>query len=457
MHFTTGPAKGKDVLAIATQRCEQSFFNGAGIQFWDVTKPSAPVRLGSFIGPPDSTSSSGAQEWGIFEDIRMFTRPDKPGRVFALTTTPFSIGNGHSATTTGDFRVLDITDPANPVQIENFPNASIGSNSNNGCKIFSAGRSAAPTPDGKGAILSFYDGAQPSTLPPGTTPESTLFPTNLSATRTASVFDLSLDHLPQFITGDMMPIFAPVPPSWGYAPGQDGGTLPGGGVAPEGNAADVQPWLSAADGHLLSFVSEESFDPALTAVTIDGPAGGADTRRGCESQVATQKLYQLPQQRLSGDVAYVGRGCPGSPLDRTTNPGADPYLQDPKGKIAVFESGGSGFDGCSSSAKVKRAAAAGATGAMFNLSCCPLLNLVIPGPRGNPEDPDRWRTGREHRADGAPAPQPRALKRDLPAVVGSLEHEQRLGQAVWGRGVGRDERLTDRHHRIGHRLRAERW
>ena len=378
MHFTTGPQAGKDILAIATQRCEQSFFTGAGIEFWDVTNPAAPARLGSFIGPPDP-APPGVKEWGIFEDVRMFTRADKPGHVFAVATTPFSVGNAHSAIATGDFRLLDVTDPANAVQIGDFPSVSIGQSSNNGCKTFQGGRSAAPTPDGKSAIFSFYDGAQPSTLPPNTAQISEIIPTGFSPNRSAAVFDLSLDNLPQFVAGPIT-TFSPLPPSWGFAPGQDGGTLPGGGVAPEGNAADVQPWLSAADGHLLSFVSEEGFDPALTNVTIDGP-GAPFSLRGCENPIG-KKLYSLPNQSVSGSAAYVGRGCPGSPIDRSPNPSADPYLQDPAGKVAVFESGGSSFDGCSTAAKIKRAAAAGATAAVFNQSCCPLLGNLNSGPDG---------------------------------------------------------------------------
>jgi hypothetical protein len=42
------PVTNQDILAVATQRCEQSFFNGAFIDFWDVTDPASPVRVGRF-------------------------------------------------------------------------------------------------------------------------------------------------------------------------------------------------------------------------------------------------------------------------------------------------------------------------------------------------------------------------------------------------------------------------
>lgn len=42
------PVTKQKILAIATQRCEQSFFNGARIEFWDVTDPAAPSHVGNF-------------------------------------------------------------------------------------------------------------------------------------------------------------------------------------------------------------------------------------------------------------------------------------------------------------------------------------------------------------------------------------------------------------------------
>jgi hypothetical protein len=58
---------------------------------------------------------------------------------------------------------------------------------------------------------------------------------------------------------------------------------------------------------------------------------------------------------VTGNVAYVGRGCP-----------ADPYLTDPSGKIALIDRGS-----CGVSLKIDRAAKAGATAV--------LIGLVAPG------------------------------------------------------------------------------
>lgn len=67
---------------------------------------------------------------------------------------------------------------------------------------------------------------------------------------------------------------------------------------------------------------------------------------------------------FSGDVTYVGRGCPAGSIDDTNSD--DPYLADPDGTVALIDRGD-----CSVSLKVERAAEAGATAV--------LLGLVAPG------------------------------------------------------------------------------
>ena len=67
---------------------------------------------------------------------------------------------------------------------------------------------------------------------------------------------------------------------------------------------------------------------------------------------------------FTGDVAYVGQGCPADSIE----PGSpeDPYLADPTGKVALIDRGG-----CAVSLKVERAALAGASAVM--------IGLVAPG------------------------------------------------------------------------------
>ncbi|MGH2899567.1 MAG: hypothetical protein ACRDMZ_12910, partial [Solirubrobacteraceae bacterium] len=46
------PVTNKDILAITTERCEQSFFDGARIEFWDVTTPASATMVGK-LDPED--------------------------------------------------------------------------------------------------------------------------------------------------------------------------------------------------------------------------------------------------------------------------------------------------------------------------------------------------------------------------------------------------------------------
>lgn len=392
------PVSGRDILAITTERCEQSFFDGARIEFWDVTDPrnipSAPVGVfdpETIVNPlcnpgPPITCPAGVSppdgRWGIFEDVRMFTRDNGPGgstRVYALATTPFSIGNTGGVSFFGDVRLLDITNPASPRQLATFPDSAMGQNSNNGCRTFQAGRVATPSPDRRRAIVSFYDGPQPGGSPALSEP----LHVNFGSASTAALIGIDLDDIPRYTGGgagtkESPKVFAPTPPVFGYPPAANGGESPEGRV--EGNAADVQTF-TGPDGHLLAIVSEEDMDPAYTTLTVNAPASAGHTARGCETIAAPGKLYLLPGQQLTADVAYVGRGCPASPLINTTQREADPYLDDPRGKIALFESGGNGFDGCSFARKVQRAAAAGAVGAMYSIGG-EALSLANMGPDG---------------------------------------------------------------------------
>ena len=347
------PVLGRDVLAIATQRCEQSFFEGARIEFWDVTDRSNPVRLGVFDprNLPNPTPPPADGRWGIFEDVRMFFRADMPGKVFAVATTPFSIGNAHDASPFGDFRLLDITDPANPKQIGTFPDGNLGQDSGMECRSFHAGRSAAPTADGKQAFLSWFDGSNVIGDP---------------TSATEAVWLLDLDNLPKVVSRTTEPLrFNVVPPHWGYTPHPN----------TEGNAADVQPF-----GRLNVIVSEDDIDPARTSLAISAPAAAAGTHRACSILVGT-KLYMLPGQQLTDEIAYVGRGCPASQFRGSTLLEPDPYLTDPAGKIVMFESGGNLFDGCSIGEKAARAFAAGATAVLVNAGT-QVITAPISGPAG---------------------------------------------------------------------------
>ena len=342
LSFAT-PAFTGDVLAIATQRCEPSFFDGARIEFWNVGNPAAPTKLGEYDpalvpNPNCNPTCPGAQAptgaWGIFEDVRMFTRG---ARVYAVATTPFSIGNSGGVSFFGDFRLLDVTDPRAPVQLDTFPPVAIGQDTLGGCRKFLAGRAAAPTPDGNSAILSFYDG-------------SSVF----EGSTTSAVFKFDIDNVPKFVAGSEPPRFTPAPAKFDYPIDRD----------IEVNAADVAPFTST-DGRLLVALSEDDIDPAKSSVAIRVPGAPEAVFDMCEQPMA-RKVYELPSQQLAGNVVYLGRGCPASPLGSSTLLTADEYLGDPAGRIALLDSGGDGFNGCSTIERTNRAIAAGATGVLLN-------------------------------------------------------------------------------------------
>ena len=67
--------------------------------------------------------------------------------------------------------------------------------------------------------------------------------------------------------------------------------------------------------------------------------------------------YKPSYNSFSGEVVYVGRGCPARSVDGTLPNQDDEYLADPKGKIALIERGGCRFDYKVAQAQLKGAAA----------------------------------------------------------------------------------------------------
>lgn len=98
---------------------------------------------------------------------------------------------------------------------------------------------------------------------------------------------------------------------------------------------------------------------AQIPLIINSPASLAGT------YINTATLAFAPvDTNVSGNIAYVGRGCPAGSISLGSP--EDPYLTDPSGKIALIDRGA-----CSISLKIDRAAQAGAIGV--------LIGLVAPG------------------------------------------------------------------------------
>jgi hypothetical protein len=126
-----------------------------------------------------------------------------------------------------------------------------------------------------------------------------------------------------------------------------------------------------------SFAQSHMYQPYVTSSAFAG------RRPSTVSIFASKPTYNT----FSGDVVYVGRGCPansfvvpGSPPGSPPNNPEDPYVADPNGKIALIERGA-----CSFYAKTQRAQSAGASAVIiFNSGpAAPAVCPTVPTPGAN--------------------------------------------------------------------------
>ena len=132
-------------------------------------------------------------------------------------------------------------------------------------------------------------------------------------------------------------------------------------VASAGNGGD-KPYISgtpAAARTALSVAQTQVPSALAFPLVVNSPPAIA----GPYTNTATLDFAPLGSG-FSGDVAYVGRGCPAGSVDG--QPGEDTYLDDPAGKVALIDRGD-----CNVSLKVDRAAKAGASAV--------LIGLIAPG------------------------------------------------------------------------------
>jgi subtilisin family serine protease len=132
-------------------------------------------------------------------------------------------------------------------------------------------------------------------------------------------------------------------------------------VASAGNDGD-RPYIVGTPSSAPGVISvAETHVPTAAAIplVIDAPANIA----GRYPNTATLDFAPV-SVATSGIVAFVGRGCPAGSIGPTEP--ADPYLDNPAGKIALIDRGA-----CNISLKIDRAARAGAIGV--------LIGLVAPG------------------------------------------------------------------------------
>jgi hypothetical protein len=99
---------GRDVLGVGVQICKPQGAPG-GMALFDVTNPRNPTQL-SFLPTPA----------GGVHELDLVTRPD--GTSLALLAVPFSEFDDQYFGTSGggEFRIVDVTDPANPVEVADW-------------------------------------------------------------------------------------------------------------------------------------------------------------------------------------------------------------------------------------------------------------------------------------------------------------------------------------------------
>ena len=133
-------------------------------------------------------------------------------------------------------------------------------------------------------------------------------------------------------------------------------------VAASSNSGD-KPYVTSSPASATGAISvAQTHVPSAFAVPlrINSPAAIA----GTDGNTATVDWAPIGNG-FTGDVAFVGRGCPAG-SDPPVPPDGDAYLANPAGKVALIDRGA-----CNISLKVDRAAKAGAIGV--------LLGLVAPG------------------------------------------------------------------------------
>lgn len=307
------PAFTGDLLAVALTVCSAA--GGPverGVAYYDITNPAAPQLLGRYaadadIARADSIPACGTPPRHSSErcassqhSVSLLQRAD--GRVLSLSLEP---GASASKFPSGDLRVVDATDPRHPVQVGAFPPPGTPIFSNNGCRPFSAGHGAAFASEGRRALLAFYDGG---------------------------LFVLDLDGSGRAVKSGQF-------------------TYPK-DRAFEGNAAYVA--VARVNGRDLALVSEADFIGPATTLEVRGSSAIAGPRFACEAiftlydKTLRSQLYRHRRMEVSGELAYVGRGCPASSgsgpahsdMAMSESGGsvpADPPLSDVKNRIAIID------------------------------------------------------------------------------------------------------------------------
>lgn len=156
-----GPLAGRDIAVSGIQTCGSSRYDTSlfrGLEVWDVTDPAHPAEIGRL--------NTGCCTRGIHE-LEVAHRADL-GHTIVYATVPTSEYPDSASPSgrrdqqgRGDFRLIDITNPAAPVEVSNWgvvhdlggpPGPGLGCDPD---PIY--GHGAEPSADGRLAFLSWWD------------------------------------------------------------------------------------------------------------------------------------------------------------------------------------------------------------------------------------------------------------------------------------------------------------
>lgn len=150
---------GRDIAVAGIQWCGGSRYDAnadRGLMLWDVTDLSAPEQIGYL---KTACCTRGIHEFEV--------ERHKNGRTYAYATVPTSrypdpnTSSGYrDENGDGDFRLIDITNPATPTQVSDFGIQDAGGpfSSGQGCDADpNYGHGAEPSADGRLVFLSYWD------------------------------------------------------------------------------------------------------------------------------------------------------------------------------------------------------------------------------------------------------------------------------------------------------------
>ena len=155
----SGPYRGRDVAVASWQVCGDRFDRSLkrGLGLWDVTDAHHPVSLGRY--------DTGCCARGVHE-FEVAHRTDL-GRTYAYVAIPNAeLGDPASPSGVrdqlgkGDFRIVDITNPAAPVEVAEWgaqKRLGLSPTSGQGCFATGFGHSTEPSNDGKTVFVSYWD------------------------------------------------------------------------------------------------------------------------------------------------------------------------------------------------------------------------------------------------------------------------------------------------------------